>query len=49
MILCGDKTVDKGDREGAGTGSPPGRTSVGGRKLWSRTKKHSYVTVSDRA
>ena len=49
MILCGDMKIVKGEREGALTGSPPGRTSGGGRKRRSGNKKNSYVTISDRA
>ena len=49
MNLCGDKTVSEGEREGTGDGSPPGRTSVGGRKWRSGTKKHSYATISNGA
>ena len=46
MILCGDKTVGNGEIEGAGLGSPLGRTSGGGRKWRSGNKKYSYVTIS---
>ena len=47
MILCGDKMVGKGEREGVGAGEPPGKTPGGGRKLRSGNKKHSYVKISD--
>ena len=47
MILCGDKTASKGEREGSRAGSPPRRTSGVGSKWRSGTKKHSYVTISD--
>ena len=47
MILYGDKTIVNEDRERAGAGSPPRRTSDGERKCRSGTKKHSYVTISD--
>ena len=48
MILCGDKTIGGGEREGAGAGCPPGRTSGGRRKYRSGTNNHSYVTISNR-
>ena len=49
MIMCGEKKIYKGEREGSGAGIPPGRTLGGGRKYHSGTKKHSYVTISNRS
>ena len=45
MILCGDKTADYGDREGAVVGFSPRCTLGGGRKWQGGTKKHSYVKI----
>ena len=47
MILFGDNTVGKVEREGAGAVSPFGRTSCARRKWLSGTKKHIYVTISN--
>ena len=49
MILCGEKKVGKGDREGEVVGSSPGRTLGDRQKQLSITKKHSYVTINDRS
>ena len=49
MIMCGDKTVNKGEIEGSVSGSPPKQTSGEGWKWWSVTIKHRYVTIGNDA
>ena len=49
MILCEDKMVVKGEREGSVAGIPPRRKSGGGRKWRRGNKNHSYIKMSDRA
>ena len=49
MILCGDRAGNYGKGEGKGVGCPYRRTSSGGKKMWSGTKKYSNVKISDRA
>ena len=46
MILCGGTTAEKGDRDGACAGSPPGRKSGDGRRREEWVKKNIYITIS---
>ena len=50
MILCGDTTAGKGEREGAGAGSPPpGGKREEGREGRSGLRRLAYVTINDGA